>query len=508
MPCSDQADDVDKFVDKFIGITAAEFKNGDVNILLARRWKTLSRYQRDSRPAVDKYFFLQGLGLMDQDIWQNILDKLETNINEQSFKTWFYDTKLIDMSDTQLLVRVPTQFSANYLNQNYKNPLAEISYTLYGRKYDIQFVTHPYRASEEGGKGSIPSEKGNKVNLNAKLNERYNFEEFVVGRNNNFAYSAAKAVAESPGYTYNPLFIYGESGMGKTHLMQAVGNFVMNEGRNCSIYYTTSEAFTNEMIDSIRSNKMPEFRAKFRKVDLLLVDDIHFLSRKEGTQEEFFHTFNALFDNKKQIVLTSDRPPKDIPDLEKRLVTRFESGLLADLKNPDFETRVAILRKKAEPENISLSDDTFNFIADKISSSVRALEGSLIRILAYASYNKLNPEEINPDIAQNILSDMISEVSREISLDAITDQVCSTYNLTRAQLMDKSRKPNVSFPRQVAMYLANLLIPSLALKDIAEYYNRKDHTTVLHAKRMIENQFRDDLDFRSLVETMIKNLRA
>ena len=442
---------------------------------------------------------------MDQDIWQNILDKLELNINEQSFKTWFYETKLVDMSDKDLIIRVPTQFSANYLNQNYKKVLSEISFTLYARKYDIQFITHPYRAANE--ESEIPDYSEKKVSLNARLNDRYNFEEFVVGHNNNFAYSAAKAVAENPGYTYNPLFIYGESGMGKTHLMQAVGNFVLREGRNCSIYYTTSEAFTNEMIDSIRGNKMPNFRAKFRKVDLLLVDDIHFLSRKEGTQEEFFHTFNALFDNKKQIVLTSDRPPKDIPDLEKRLVTRFESGLLADLKNPDFETRVAILRKKAEPENISLSDDVFNFIADNITSSVRALEGSLIRILAYASYNKLNPEDIDAEIAQSILSDMISEVSREITLDAITTQVCHTYQLTTEQIMDKTRKPNIAFPRQVSMYLANLLIPSLSLKDIAQYYNRKDHTTVIHAKRMIENQFRDDDKFRSLMEFMIKELK-
>ncbi len=441
---------------------------------------------------------------MDQDIWQNILDKLEENINEQSFKTWFYDTKLVDMSDSQLVVRVPTQFSANYLNQNYKDVLSEISFSLYGRRYDINFITHPYRVNSD--KNSITDYSDKKVSLNARLNDRYNFEEFVVGKNNNFAYSAAKAVAESPGFTYNPLFIYGESGMGKTHLMQAVGNFVLKEGRNCSIYYTTSEAFTNEMIESIRANKMSNFRAKFRKVDLLLVDDIHFLSRKEGTQEEFFHTFNALFDNRKQIVLTSDRPPKDIPDLENRLVTRFESGLLADLKNPDFETRVAILRKKAEPENIALADEVINFIADNIISSVRALEGSLIRILAFASYNKLNPEDIDAEIAKTILADMISEVSREITLDAITEQVCRTYQLSSEMLMDKSRKPNVAFPRQVAMYLANLLIPALSLKDIAEYFNRKDHTTVLHAKRMIENLFRDDDAFRSQVELMINNL--
>ncbi|MDD2229969.1 MAG: chromosomal replication initiator protein DnaA [Candidatus Cloacimonetes bacterium] len=442
---------------------------------------------------------------MDQDIWQNVLDKLEENINPQSFKTWFSDTKLVDMTDKALMIRVATQFSANYLNQNYKEALSEISYSLYGRKYDIQFITHPHRVASDSG--DVPEYSGNRITMNAKLNERYTFEDFVVGRNNNFAYSAARAVAESPGYTYNPLFIYGESGMGKTHLMQAVGNFVSKEGRNCSIYYTTSEAFTNEMIDGIRSNKMPDFRAKFRKVDLLLVDDIHFLSRKEGTQEEFFHTFNALFDNKKQIVLTSDRPPKDIPDLEKRLVTRFESGLMCDLKNPDFETRVAILRKKAEPENIVLSDSVFNFIAESITSSVRALEGSLIRILAFSSYNKLNPEDIDVSVAQDILSDMISEKLRNISLDAITKQVCATYGLSQMQMMEKTRKQQVAFPRQVAMYLANMLIPQLSLKEIAEYYNRKDHTTVIHAKKMIENQFRDDDEFRSRVEMMIKNIR-
>ena len=442
---------------------------------------------------------------MDQDIWQNILDKLEENINPQSFKTWFSDTRLVDMNDRELMIRVATQFSANYLNLNYKEILSEISYGLYGRKYDVQFITQPHRNHNE--EKDVQDYSNKRVSANVRLNERYTFDEFVVGKNNNFAYSAAKAVAESPGYTYNPLFIYGESGMGKTHLMQAIGNYILKEGRNCSIYYITSEAFTNEMIDGIRSNKMPEFRAKFRKVDLLLMDDIHFLSRKEGTQEEFFHTFNALFENKKQIVLTSDRPPIDIPDLEKRLVTRFESGLLCDLKSPDFETRVAILRKKAEPENVVLSDAIFNFIADNITSSVRALEGSLIRILAFSSYNKLNPEDIDINLAAEILSDMISEKVHSITLDAITEKVCECYGITPAQLLEKTRKPQVAFPRQVAMYLANYLIPQLSLKDIAEYYNRKDHTTVLHAKKMVENQFREKEDFRIQLEEIIKNLK-
>lgn len=443
---------------------------------------------------------------MDQDIWQNILDKLEDNINQQSFRTWFSDTRLVDMMDDSLFIRVPTQFAANYLNQNYTETLGEISYALYKQHYRVKFISPPHFVNN--GKKEPSEYSGNRVMVNKRMNERFSFEQFVVGRNNNFAYSAAKAVAEAPGYTYNPLFIYGESGMGKTHLMQAVGNFVAREGRNCSIYYTTSEDFTNEMIESIRGNKMPDFRAKYRRVDLLLVDDVHFLSRKEGTQEEFFHTFNALFDTRKQIVLTSDRPPKDIPDLEKRLVTRFESGLLCDLKSPDFETRVAILRKKAEPENIELSDEVFSFIAESISTSVRALEGSLIRILAYASYNKLNPADLDKNAVQNILSDMISESRKEISLDSITQQVCLSYGITIPQIVDKTRKQHISFPRQVAMYLANLLIPQLSLKEIAVFFKRKDHTTVLHAKKMIENQFREDLTFRSHIEQLIKNIKA
>ncbi|MDD2332610.1 MAG: DnaA/Hda family protein, partial [Candidatus Cloacimonetes bacterium] len=225
-------------------------------------------------------------------------------------------------------------------------------------------------------------------------------------------------------------------------------------------------------------------------------------------QEEFFHTFNALFDNRKQIVLTSDRPPKDIADLENRLVTRFESGLLCDLKNPDYETRFAILRKKAEPENINLSDEVFSFIAHHITSSVRALEGSLIRILAYASYNKLSTEDITVDLAKSILIDMISEVRKEITLDEITRQVCNAYGITVSQIVDKTRKQHISVPRQVAMYLANLLITSLSLKEIAEYYKRKDHTTVLHAKKMIENLFREDESFRAHIEQLIKNIRG
>jgi len=439
------------------------------------------------------------------ELWTGILDTLRENISEQGFNTWFSETKVIDLNDSKLTVKVPTQFIADYLNSNYSELVSEICYNLSNNKYNIRF-TGINPAKPEIRYNVQPQSKVNS-SFKTKLNKNYNFNEFVIGTNNRFAHSASLAVAESPGTTYNPLFIYGESGMGKTHLMQAVGNFVMDELDGKKVFYITTEEFTNEMIDSIRNNTMPNFRNKFRNFDVLLIDDIHFLSKKEGTQEEFFHTFNALYEKKKQIVLTSDRPPKDIPDLEKRLVTRFEWGLLADLKSPDFETRVAILKKKAEFEEIKLKDEVIAFIAEHIYSNVRALEGSLIRILAYSSYNNLNTEDINVDDISEILIDMISDKIREVNLETIMQKVCEAYNISSTQIFDKTRKKSIAFPRQIAMYLSNLLITQLSLKEIAQYYKRKDHTTVLHAKRTIEKQFKEDRELRIQIEKLINEIK-
>ncbi|MBI9032621.1 chromosomal replication initiator protein DnaA [bacterium] len=444
---------------------------------------------------------------MDQDIWQNILDELEDHVAKQSFNTWFSETKLMKFEEETLFVMTPTKVASDFLNKNYANMISELAFNIYQRKFDIRFF------NDESALKKRPTQKTKKSGFGENydlppLNEYYTFEQFVVGKNNNFAYSAAMAVAESPGSTFNPLFIYGESGMGKTHLMQAVGHYLLEIDKNKNIYYISSEEFTNQMIESIRGNSMSTFRQKFRHVDVLLVDDIHFLARKEGTQEEFFHTFNALLSAKKQIILTSDRPPKDISDLENRLVTRFESGLLADLKNPDFETRVAILKKKADNQNIILQNDIIEYIAHGISSSVRALEGSLIRILAYASYNRVNPLDINKSMVLDILGDMITDKPKDINMDSIIDKVCKFYSITRKQVMDKTRVKNIAFPRQVAMYLICLLIPHISLKEIALYFNRKDHTTVLHAKRMIENKFNKDNDLRVDLESLIKELKA
>ena len=440
---------------------------------------------------------------MDQDLWQNILNQLEGRIAEASFKTWFTETLLVDVGKDSLTIRVANRFTSDFLNKNYSEMISEIADSIYKKKYKIIFIYGELSLVENS-----KQKKSMETSLSTMLNPKYTFSDFVVGKSNNFAHSAALAVADSPGTTYNPLFFYGESGMGKTHLMQAIGHYAHNTFKNFNIFYITAEQFTNEMIESIRTLTTLQFRNKFRNVDLLLIDDIQFLSDKERTSEEFFHTFNALYENKKQIVITSDKPPKDMPDLEKRLVTRFEWGLLADLKNPDFETRAAILKKKAITESINLSNEVIEFIAEKVSTNIRALEGSLIRILAYSSYNDINPENIDISIAQDILSDIITVKHLEITMDIVFQKICKYFNLTPKQITEKTRKQNIAFPRQIAMYLSNLLIPNIPLKDIATYYNRNDHTTVLHAKKMIETKFKEDHIFRIQIEQLIKEIKG
>ena len=439
----------------------------------------------------------------EKSIWDQLLLSLEEKIDPRSFQTWFKNTEFLSFKDKTLLIKVQTKFASDFLNKNYTSLISEISNDIFKVKYNIRFTQNDLLQKET----QVEKFRTNTNPEKPRLNQKYTFEEFIVGKSNNFAHSASMAVAESPGNIYNPLFIYGESGMGKTHLMQAIGNFVLKEMSNKKVYYTSSEAFTNEMIDALRSNSMPKFRNKYRNIDVLLIDDIHFMAKKEGTQEEFFHTFNALYDSKKQIVMTSDRPPKDIADLEKRLVTRFEWGLLADLKTPDFETRVAILRKKAESDSIQLQDDVMEFIAEHIYNNIRTLEGSLIRISAYASYNKINTVDVTRKIAGEVLSDMISDKIQDINMDLILKKICAHFKITAYQLLDKTRKKNIAFPRQIAMYLSNLLIPQLSLKEIALYYKRKDHTTVLHANKTVEKKFKEDNDFRIEIESLIKEIK-
>ena len=440
---------------------------------------------------------------MDQDLWQNILNQLEGKIAESSFKTWFSDTLLVDMKKDSLIIRVPTKIISEYLNKNYSEMVSDETYSIYKKKYKIKFV-HNFTPNSNGNKQIKSMEES----TNIMLNPKYTFADFVVGNSNNLAHSAAMSIAEAPGTTFNPLFLYGESGMGKTHLMQAIGHYVNNTMKYFNVHYTTAEQFANELIESFKTKSTQQFRNKFRNVDLLLVDDIQFFSDRDRTQEEFFHTFNTLYENKKQIVITSDKPPKDIPDIETRLMTRFQWGLMADLKNPDFETRIAILQKKAATENIILADDVIQFTAEKVSTSIRALEGSLIRILAYSSYNNINPENIDIQIIQEILSDIITVKHQEITMDTVFHRVCKFFGLTPKQMTEQTRKKHIAFPRQIAMYLSDLMVPNIPLKDIATYYNRKDHTTVIHAKKMIETKFKEDKDFRIQIEELIKSIKG
>lgn len=442
-------------------------------------------------------------------IWSKVLDVLQEHINEQTYSTWFRDSRLIENKEDNLTIQVPTHFIAQYLNSNYKTMVSEICYTLFSNKYKVNFTNKGNGKSAE--KIVLPSHLHKpikKEDYYPRLNPNYKFKDFVIGSNNRFSQSAAVAVAESPGTTYNPLFIYGASGMGKTHLMQAIGHMVLELHEYKRVYYITTEQFTNDMIDSIRNNKMDKFRAKYRYFDVLLIDDIQFLSSKEGTQEEFFHTFNALYENKKQIILTSDRLPREIPDLEQRLVSRFEWGLMTDLKQPNFETRVAILEKKADRDNIHLPKDVINYIAENITSNVRALEGSLVKIQAWTGYKGIDSEEINLELVRDILKDMFSSKKSRITLNLIRNKVCSNFNIPQESIFKKTRKAEIAVPRQIAMYLSNLYIPSLTLKSIANYYKLKDHTTVLHAIKTTKSKIKTNEEIKRQVESLMDQLKS
>ena len=335
--------------------------------------------------------------------------------------------------------------------------------------------------------------------------QRYTFDSFVIGNSNRFAHAACLAVAQSPAKAYNPLFIYGKVGLGKTHLIHAIGNYIMlNRGKTkINVLYISSEKFTNELINSIRDDRTVAFRNKYRSVDVLLIDDIQFLTGKERTQEEFFHTFNTLHESNKQIVITSDRPPKDITTLEERLISRFEWGLTTDIQPPDFETRIAILRKKGQAENLNAPDEVINFIADKISSNIRQLEGALTKLVAYSTFNK---KELSVSLAQNILKDIIPLENKKISIDQIQKSVTDYYTIKINSLLSKKRTKDVVFARQVAIYLSRELT-DLSLNSIGEAFGRRDHTTVIHSYNKIKNKIKKDKNFKNIVDNLTLEIK-
>ncbi len=436
-------------------------------------------------------------------LWKQVLDEIKDQVDPQTFSTWFDKTKEFSFVDNTLTVKAPTKFFADWLDQHYKSFIEEIAYNLTAENIAVDFIGSASEAPSNytfSKKTILDSSRDN------GLNPRYTFERFVVGDNNHFAISAAQAVADKPGKIYNPLFIYGGVGLGKTHLMQAVGNYLIQNKINKRVLYTPTEDFTNEMISAIQANTTINFRKKFRTFDILMIDDIQFLAGKEGSQEEFFHTFNTLYNAKKQIILTSDRPPKEIKKLQDRLISRFEWGLLADIKRPNYETRVAILRQKCDEENITLKPEVLEFIAENFDDNIRQLEGSLIKILAFSSYKKVKPHQIEMTDVKQILEDMMANRKRPVTLDIIQEEVAKYFEIGKNQIKDPTRKKEIAFPRQIAMYLSAKLIPHISLLEIANHYNKKDHTTIIHAKKIISQKLDKDNNLKRKINEITENI--
>lgn len=433
--------------------------------------------------------------------WENILEKLKGELSKQSFDTWLSSTKLVDFSNNKLKIGVSNEFAKEWLESRYS---ALIKSTV--QNYLNSPVTLMFVADNEQITDFASTEIG--VNfgiLSHPLNPKYTFDTFVIGNGNRFAHAAALAVAESPAKSYNPLFVYGGSGLGKTHLMHAIGHVITKNFPSLKILYVTGEQFTNELIDSIRYERQIEFRNTYRKIDVLLIDDIQFLAGKEGTQEEFFHTFNTLYEATKQIIISSDRPPKEIPTLEERLRSRFEWGLTTDINPPDYETRMAILRKKAQLENFIVPDEIIIFIASEIQSNIRELEGALSKITAYCM---LTNQPITVNLAEEILKDMIPQKDQKhISLEIIQKAVADHYKLSVQEFKQKKRTRSVAFPRQIAMFLCRELT-DLSLPHIGNKFGGRDHTTVIHACEKISELKKNDPFIEKSINDIINKIKS
>ncbi len=436
------------------------------------------------------------------EIWQSILLLLENELSRPSYDTWFRSTYLYSFDDYFLTVVVPNEFAKDWLETRYYDLIKNKASQVLKKEVSLKFII----AGQEGDNTKV---KKNNTNLNFfganTLNPKYVFDTFVVGNSNRFAHAASLAVSEAIAKAYNPFFIYGGVGLGKTHLMHAIGHYVLQNHQNLQVLYVTSEKFTNELIDAIQHDSPVEFRNKYRNIDVLLIDDIQFLAKKERTQEEFFHTFNALHEANKQIIISSDRPPKDIPTLEDRLRSRFEWGLITDIQPPDLETRIAILRKKSELENYrDIPDDVILYIADKIQSNIRELEGALIRLIAYAS---LSNKEINMDICIEALRNILPENRPKIvTSDTIQSTVAEYFDIRIDDFKTKRKTRNIAFPRQIAMYLCRELT-DLSLPKIGEEFGGRDHSTVIHAHEKISSNVKSDPNLDAIVKMLIDRVQ-
>jgi chromosomal replication initiator protein len=442
----------------------------------------------------------------DMNIWERVLERIATKVNQHTFYSWFKGTSLERDDDATVVVRVANAMVKNWLTRNYAAVLEEAAAEAGRPGCHIQFVTDAADAPPPAtapADASEPDASLAPVTSLGGLNPRYAFETFVVGPSNQFAEAASRAVAEAPSRSYNPLFIYGGVGLGKTHLMHAIGHYVLRHHPNMRLTYISTERFKNEMMNAVKNNRVYEFRERYRTVDVLLVDDIQFLAGMEGTQTEFFHTFNSLFDAQKQIVISSDRTPREIPSLEERLRSRFEWGLIADIQPPDLETKVAILKKKAEAEAIPLPDNVALYIAGKIKSNIRELEGSLIRLIAYAS---LKGHDITLALAQDVLKQVLDHDEKAVTIEVIQKYVADYYHLRPADLKARNNSKSVARPRQVAMYLCKMLT-NASLPEIGRSFGGKHHSTVIHSIKMVEKLKAANSDFNTILNSFVESLR-
>jgi len=447
--------------------------------------------------------------MTDTNLWNRILERIETKVNRHCFNTWFKPTLFFGQQGDTVTVAVPNALFKDWLAKHYSGIIGEAISELGAPDVTVEFVADPtadVTAGIPGPEASAEAASEPAEGLFAPgrgLNPRYTFETFVVGPSNQFAEAASRAVAEAPSRSYNPLFIYGGVGLGKTHLMHAIGHYVLKHSPDLTLTYISTERFMNEMINAVRYDRIIDFRGRYRTVDVLLVDDIQFLAGKEGTQTEFFHTFNALYDFQKQIVVSSDSPPAEIPRLEERLRSRFEWGLIADIQPPDLETRVAILKKKAEAEAVPLPDNVAIYIGSKIKSNIRELEGSLIRLIAYAS---LTGSEISLGLAQDVLKNILDHDEKAVTIEIVQKHVADFYQLKLADLKSRNNSKSVAMPRQIAMYLCKNLTQA-SLPEIGRSFGGKHHSTVIHSIRKVDQMRNRDRDFNSLINNFIDSFR-
>jgi chromosomal replication initiator protein len=445
------------------------------------------------------------------NLWGQVLARVEAKVNRHSFYTWFKPTSFVGEDAAEITVRVPNALFKDWLTKHYSGVISEAMGEVKKGHLAVNFVAE---AQPDTAIVTLSSDQTPALDTDsalpetttaglAGLNPRYTFDTFIVGSSNQFAHAACRAVAEAPSRSYNPLFIYGDVGLGKTHLMHAVGQYVLDHDRHLKLTYISSERFMNEMINAVRYDRVIDFRERYRTMDVLLVDDIQFLAGKEGTQTEFFHTFNALYDSQKQIVLSSDCPPHEIAALEERLRSRFEWGLIADIQSPDLETKVAILKKKAETEAVPLADDVAIYIAGKIKSNIRELEGSLIRLVAYAS---LTGQEISVSLAQDVLKNILDHEEKAVTIEIIQKFVADYYNLKLVELKSRNNSKSVAMPRQIAMYLCKSLTHA-SLPEIGRSFGGKHHSTVIHSIRKVEDLRKRDGNLNSLINNFIEGFR-